>query len=159
MFAVFNPSSVSALFVGPASDITDPTLPAGDRANPFPTITAALAAASVGERIEVLPGVYTENVTLLPFVSIVSAATSSTDTTYVPGNALSTIIRAPAVSSATTNVTVFANNLSAFTNSTTGQVFQTEVGGLTIASPLVGDPALGESTHRRRPCMRTTPRS
>ena len=56
---------------------------------------------------------------------------------------MSTIIRAPAVGHGDTNVTVVATNLSRFTNPATGQVFQTEVGGLTIASPLVGDPALG----------------
>ena len=90
-----------------------------------------------------LPGVYTETVSLLPFVSVVSADPSSTDTSYVPGNALSTIIRATAVASGTANATVVANNLSQFTNPSTGQIFQTELGGLTIASPLVGDPALG----------------
>ena len=141
------PTSITVVFVGPASFVTDPTQPEGDRANPFPTITDALAAATVGERIEVLPGVYTENVTLQPFVSIVSADPRSTDTSYVPGNALSTIIRAPVVASGTTNITVTATNLSPFVNTSTGQVFQTEVGGLTIASPLVGalvgDPALG----------------
>ena len=36
-----------------------------------------------------------------------------------------------------------ATNLSSLVNTSTGQVFQTEVGGFTIASPLVGDPALG----------------
>ena len=143
-FAVFNPSIITSVFVGQANFITDPTQPEGDRANPFPTISDALAKAAVGERIEVLPGVYTENVTLPPFVSIVSADPSSTDTSYVPGNALSTIIRAPAVASATTNVTVTATNLSSFANpSSTGQAFETEVGGFTIASPLVGNPALG----------------
>ena len=109
------------MFVGPASFVTDPNAAEGDRANPFPTITAALAAASVGERLEVLPGVYTENVTLLPFVSIVSADPSSTDTSFVPGNALSTIIRAPAVASATTNITMTATNLSSFVNSRPGR--------------------------------------
>ncbi len=142
-FAIFNPNNITGVFVGPANFITDPTQPEGDRANPFPTITDALAMATVGERIEVLPGVYTESVTLPPFVSLVSADPSSTDTSYVPGDALSTIIRAPAVASATTNVTVTATNLSSFVNSSTGQVFETEVGGFTIASPLVGDPALG----------------
>ena len=142
-FAVFNPSIITSVFVGPASFVTDPTASEGDRANPFPTISDALAKAAVGERIEVLPGVYTENVTLPPFVSIVSADPSSTDTSYVPGDALSTIIRAPAVASATTNVTVTATNLSSFVNSSTGQVFETEVGGFTIASPLVGNPAIG----------------
>ena len=41
------------------------------------------------------------------------------------------------------NISVYANNLSSFYNASTGQVFQTEVGGLTISSPLIGDPALG----------------
>ena len=100
-FAVFNPSNVSALFVGPATDVTNPNANPGDRTNPFPTITDALAAAAIGDRIEVLPGVYTENVVLLPFVSIVSADPSSTNTSYVPGNALETIIRAPAVAAGT----------------------------------------------------------
>ena len=68
-FAVFDPNNVTGVFVGGANYVTDPTLPQGDRANPFPTITAALAAASVGDRLEVLPGVYTENVMLQPLVS------------------------------------------------------------------------------------------
>ena len=93
-FAVFNPSNVTGVFVGGSTFVTDPTAPVGDRTNPFPTINAAMAAASVGERIEVLPGVYTESVTLLPFVSIVSADPNSTDTSYIPGNALATIVRA-----------------------------------------------------------------
>ncbi len=89
-FAVFNPSNVTGVFVGGASYVTDPTLPEGDRDNPYPTITAALTPlpagstgipVTVGDQLEVLPGVYTESVTLLPFVSIVSADPSSTDTT------------------------------------------------------------------------------
>ena len=158
-FAVFNPSIITSVFVGPASFVTEPTASEGDRANPFPTISDALAKAAVGERIEVLPGVYTENVTLSPFVSIVSADPSSTDTSYVPGNALSTIIRAPAVASATTNVTVTATNLSSFVNSSTGQVFETEVGGFTIASPLVGNPATGPINPNAVGLWRPTPTS
>ncbi len=142
-FAVFNASKVTGIFVGSSSYVTNPNAAEGDRTNPFPTITDALATAAVGDRIEVLPGAYTETVVLLPFVSVVSADPSSTDTSYVPGNALETIIRAPAVAAGTVNVSVYANNLSSFYNSSTGQVFQTEVGGLTISSPLIGDPALG----------------
>ena len=143
-FAVFNPNNITGVFVGPASFVTDATKPQGDRANPFPTIGAALAAASVGERLEVLPGVYTEAVTLQPLVSLVSADPASTNTSFVPGNALNTIIRAPATAGPTTNITVQATNLQAFTSTGTSNfVFQTEIAGFTIASPLVGDPALG----------------
>jgi hypothetical protein len=142
-FAVFNPSNVHGVFVGGPSFVTDPTQPQGDRANPFPTIAAALAAAAVGDRLELLPGLYTENVTLQPFVSIASADVTSTDTSFVPGNALDTVIRAPATTGNTPNVTVSATNLKAFVDPSTGFVFETELAGLTISSPLVGDPALG----------------
>ena len=55
----------------------------------------------MGDRLEILPGVYTENITLLPFVSLASADVTSTDSNFVPGNALDTIIRAPAVATDT----------------------------------------------------------
>ena len=84
-FAVFDQNNVHGVFVGAASYVTDPTQPLGDRANPFPTITAALKAASVGDRLEILPGVYTESVSLLPFMSLASADTTSTDSNFVPG--------------------------------------------------------------------------
>jgi hypothetical protein len=144
-FAVFDENNVHGVFVGSANFVTNPTAPQGDRANPFPTITAALKAASVGDRLELLPGVYTENVTLNPFISLASADPSSTDgpTGFIPGNALDTVIRAPATAGATTNVTITANNLPAFVNPDTGFTFQPTISGLTIASPLVGDPALG----------------
>ena len=130
------------VFVGPASFVTDPTQPAGDRANPFPTITAALAAATVGDRLEILPGVYTENVTLLPFVSLVSADTSSTDTTFVPGNAL-TRSSAPRPGLGDNEHHRHGDQSQLLRQPLHRAVFQTEIGGLTIASPLVGDPALG----------------
>ncbi|MFO0954058.1 MAG: hypothetical protein U0835_23465 [Isosphaeraceae bacterium] len=140
-FAVFNPASVNGVFVGASTYITDPTQPQGNRSNPFPTITAAMAAAAVGDRLQVLPGVYTERVTLLPFVSIASADVSSTNGNFVPGNALDTIVRAPAASGS--NVTITATNLRSFVNPATGFVFQPSLSGLTVASPLIGDPALG----------------
>ena len=142
-FAVFDPNNVTGVFVGGPSYVTDATLPRGDRRNPFPTINEALQNAAVGNRIQVLPGVYTERLNLLPFISIVSADPASTNATYIPGNALDTIVRAPATSAGTLNVTITAAGLTTFTNPTTGFVFRTEIGGLTIASPLVGDPALG----------------
>ena len=89
------------------------------------------------------PGVYTENVVLQPLVSLVSADVSSTDTTFVPGNALATVIRSPATTQGTANRRRLGDRLTAYTNPTTGFVFQTELAGLTIASSLVGDPALG----------------
>ncbi|MGC8642889.1 MAG: hypothetical protein ACP5XB_23780, partial [Isosphaeraceae bacterium] len=142
-FAVFNPNNVTGVFVGGANYVTNPTAPQGDRTNPFPTITAALKAAAVGDRLEVLPGVYTENVVMQPLVSIVSADVSSTDTNFVPGNALATVIRSPATTQGTSTIAVSATNLIAYTDPTTGFVFQTELAGFTIASALVGDPALG----------------
>src|SRR5207302_1213708 len=105
----------------------------------YPTISAAVAAATAGDVIPVLPGVYTEKVNLKQFVRLYSADPSSTDTTVFTGSTgdpLSTIIRAPA-STGGSNVTVTANNLSSFVG------LQTEIAGFTIASPLLGDPALG----------------
>jgi hypothetical protein len=142
-FAVFNPNNVTGVFVGGANFVTDPALPQGDRANPFPTIGAALKAAAVGDRIEVLPGVYSENVVLQPLITIASADVSSTDTNFVPGNALATVIRSPATTSGTSTVAVSARGLTAYTNPTIGFVFQAAVTGMTISSSLVGDPALG----------------
>jgi hypothetical protein len=141
-FAVFDPNNIHGVFVG-AGFTTDPTAALGKRANPYPTIAAALKGASVGDRLEILPGVYPENVVMQPFVSLASAATTSTDATFVPGNALDTVIRAPAVASGVGNVTISATNLSSFFNPSTGIVFQPSISGLTIASSLVGDPALG----------------
>ena len=94
-FVVANPGAVHIIFVGPASDVTDPTATQGSRANPFPTINQAIAAAGVGDFVAVLPGVYTENVVLKSLVRVLSASSTSTDTSFQPGNALQTVIRAP----------------------------------------------------------------
>ncbi len=139
-FAVYVPSLSTTLYVGGSSFVTNGGSPIGSRENPYPTIGAAMTAATAGDVVAVLPGVYSANVTLKEFVRLFSASASSTDTTIFTtstGDPLSTIIRAPAVSPATSNATVVGSGLESFTGLTT------EIAGFTIASPLVGDPALG----------------
>jgi large repetitive protein len=92
--------------------------------------------------VAVLPGVYQEQVTMKQFVRLLSADSSSTDSTVFntnTGDALSTIIRAPFVAAAPagTYATITANGLESFNG------LSTEIAGFTIASPLVGDPANG----------------
>src|SRR5262249_7662088 len=120
---------------------TDPTATKGSRANPFSTIQAGINAAAAGDMVGVLPGVYTEAITLKPFVRVFSAATSSTDTNFVIGNALQTVIRAPDINSRAgppkLNAPVTAMNLP------TVPGVDTEISGFTIASPLLFDPANG----------------
>jgi hypothetical protein len=141
-FLVNVPSLAQNFFVGGSTYITNSSAPLGDRANPYPTISAAMTAATAGDVIAVLPGVYTEQVTMKQFVKLYSAATTSTDTTVFTtstGDALSTIIRAPFSVSAPsgTYATVSATNIQSFAT------FATEIAGFSIASPLVGDPAQG----------------
>ena len=138
-FAVAVPSLAKNLFVEAGASSTGAT---GARANPYPTISAAMAAAVAGDVVAVLPGVYQEQVTMKQFVRLLSADLSSTDTTIFTtstGSALATIIRAPFVASAPAGVyaTITASGLSSFSGLTT------EIAGFTIASPLVGDPANG----------------
>jgi large repetitive protein len=92
--------------------------------------------------VAVLPGVYTEQVTLKSFVRLLSADPSSTDSTVFTtstGDALDTIIRAPFEASAPTGTyaTITGTNV----ESLGGLV--TEVAGFSIASPLIIDPAVG----------------
>jgi large repetitive protein len=139
-FAVGVPSLSTTLFVGAASYVTSTTATEGTRENPYPTIGAAMTAAVAGDVVAVLPGVYTENVTMKQFVRLYSAAPSSTDGTVFTtstGNALATIIRAPAVGAGTATATVSAVDLQSFAG------LETEIAGFTIAVPLVGNPALG----------------
>ena len=141
-FVVAVPNLAENLFVGPASDVTNPTATIGTRENPYPTIGAAMTAATAGDVVAVLPGVYTEQVTMKQFVRLLSAAPSSTDSTVFTtstGDAHATIIRAPFESSAPAGnyVTVTATSLESFVGLTT------EIAGFSIASPLVGDPASG----------------
>ncbi|HEY2157897.1 MAG TPA: Ig-like domain-containing protein, partial [Isosphaeraceae bacterium] len=134
---VFSPALSHLIYVGPAADITDPAQKQGTIENPFPTIAKGLAAALVGDAVGVLPGVYTEVVTLKSLVTLESASLASTDTSLQPGDPLSTIIRAPLSFNPTT--TVIGTNLA----SAAGGAFSTMISGLTIASPLQGNPASG----------------
>ena len=139
-FAVAVPSLSTEFFVGAASYVTDPTATIGTRENPFPTISAAMTKASAGSVVAVLPGVYTELVTMKQFVRLLSVSASSTDSTVFTtstGDPLSTVIRAPASNNLTGIPTINATNLQSFVG------LETEIAGFTIASPLVGDPALG----------------
>ena len=133
-------ASQSLRFVGAASTYqTNPTAAVGTRSNPYSTISAAMTAANAGDTIAVLPGVYTEQVVLKPFIKLESVAVTSTNTNIVRGDALSTVIRAPSVSISSTTAlyTVTATNLPYVSGA------ETEVSGFSIASPLLGDPALG----------------
>ncbi|MFO0910304.1 MAG: hypothetical protein U0794_18500 [Isosphaeraceae bacterium] len=141
----FNPVYVviattsKTIYVGGTQYITDFTAALGSRANPYPTITTGLAGAAAGDMVGVLPGVYTESISLKPFVKMFSAASSSTDTSFKLGNAQQTIIRAPAPSFSNTAavVTVSAVNLPSVNG------LDTEISGFSIASPLFIDPATG----------------
>ena len=138
-FAVFVPSLATNLFVEAGANATTAT---GTRENPYATIGAAMTAATAGDVIAVLPGVYQEQVTMKPFVRLLSAATSSTDGTVFTtstGDALSTVIRAPFEASAPagTYATITASGVQSFAG------LVTEIAGFTIASPLVSNPASG----------------
>ncbi len=134
---VLTPSLAHNFFVGPAFDVTDPTQPAGTIENPFPTIAKGLAAANVGDVVAVLPGVYTESITLKSLVTLESASPFSSDTTVLPGDPLQTIIRAP--QSANPTVTVTGTNLV----SAAGGAASSKLTGFSIASPLQFDPSSG----------------
>ncbi len=137
-FAIAIPSLAKTLFVGANSYVTDTGAAEGSRENPYPTIGSALTAATAGDVVAVLPGVYTENVTLKQFVRLLSADPSSTDSTVFTtstGDPLSTIIRNPFGGS--NDITVLDNGLQSFSG------LSTEIAGFTIASSLLGNPANG----------------
>ncbi len=140
-FAVFNPANVHIEYVGPASFITNATAAEGTRENPFPTITAGIQAAKIGDIVAVLPGVYTDpnnpTIMLKSLVRVLSASPSSTDSTWIPGSAIQTIIRSPQVAQGTTAIAVAAVNLISIPEA------PTEISGFTITSSLVGNPATG----------------
>jgi hypothetical protein len=141
VFAVYSPSTAHGTFVG-AGYATDPTAAVGSRANPYVTILEAVNAAAFGDTVYVLPGVYAETVTMRNQVSLVSAGVASTDGTIVRGDALQTIIRPPY---AIGGVSVYAKGLTSYVDPTTGAALETRIQGFTIASSLVGDPALGSA--------------
>ncbi|WP_152050601.1 S8 family serine peptidase [Tautonia marina] len=123
---VFTPGQERLLFVGPSGSFN----PTGSRNNPFPTIAAGLAAATVGDTVAVLPGTYNEAVTLKSLVRLVSADLSSTDSNVVPGRAQATIIRAP-LNPNGPEVTVTGSDLIGL-----GGDVDTELRGFAIVAPL-----------------------
>ncbi len=130
-FTLANPAPTSGhiIYAGPAGWVTDNTQPQGTRENPFPSISLAISAAGVGDIVGVLPGTYTENLTLRSLVRVISASSSSTDSSFQPGIAQQTVIRAPGNGQAV----VTASGLSSITG------LPTELAGVTIVSPLLGD--------------------
>ncbi len=140
----FNPTYVviipatNVIYVNASATASVLLPPDGTIEDPYTTIGAAMAAAVPGNTIAVLPGVYTENVVLKPFVKLVSASPNSTDTTLIPGNALQTVIRAPEPSATSTttstgpNATILAQNLPYIPGA------DNVVSGFTITSPLLG---------------------
>ncbi len=141
-FVVDVPALQKNLFVGATSYVTNPNAPLGDRTNPYPTIGAGIAAAVPGDVVAVLPGVYTEQVTLKPLIKLYSADPSSTDATVFTtstGSALATVIRAPFENPVPAGVyaTISATDVQSFGS------LSTEVAGFAIASPLAVDPAIG----------------
>lgn len=137
-YVVFNATSSNTIYVGAGNYVTDPSATKGSRSNPYATIALGMTAAIQGDVVAVLPGVYTENVSMKSLVKLVSADQSSTNANRVQGNPLTTIIRAPSAGVAgATNTTVSAVGLFSVPG------LDTEISGFTIASPLLGDPALG----------------
>ncbi len=136
-FIVLNPAFSKTIFV--SASATNPT-PTGTRFDPYSTIAAGLAAASVGDTVAVLGGtptgsavVYNEAVQMKSLVRLVSADPSSTDSKLVPGTALKTVIRAPYNAGQATSPAVKATDLVSIPS------FPTEVAGFTISSPLSGN--------------------
>ncbi len=139
-FVIFNPSNAQLIYVGPLSTVTSATAVQGTRENPFPTIGAGLNAAVIGDNVLVLPGTYTEDVTMKAGVRLLSAALSSTDTSWTSGSPYSTLIygvvQPASVGGGGNNVTTLY-----VTGSVPG--IPTEVSGFAIISPLIGNSNLG----------------
>jgi hypothetical protein len=130
---VLNPALSRTIFVS-AGALGTPT---GSRSAPFPTITAGLAAANIGDTVAVIGGTstsqavtYREAITLKSLVRVISVDPSSTDGNLVPGLALKTVIAAPLPASGQSVATVTATNLTSLPS------FATELRGFSIASPL-----------------------
>lgn len=132
-------ASATGSRANPFSSIMDQTLPGTDgklgTADDV-LIPGAMSIAGVGDTIAVLPGVYTEAVVMKSLVHLVSASTSSTDTSLIAGQALQTVIQPPTPTTGPT-IGVNATNVFSLPN------FTTEISGFTIDIPLVGDTASG----------------
>ncbi len=125
---VFLPGNTDIIYVSPSGLVGGD----GSRANPFGSIAAGLAVATIGDTVAALPGAYNEAVNLKSLVRLVSADVSSTDTNLVSGSAQATIIRAPINPNGPT-VTVSGVDLLAG-----NALLDTELSGFAIVSPLTG---------------------
>jgi hypothetical protein len=145
-FTIYSPANSKLIFVEAGATATTGTL--GSRENPYSTIAAGLNAAKIGDDVLVLPGTYAENVTLKAGVRLLSADASSTDTSYVPGSVLQTLIygtpsgytRPLGIGLPVTdigNITVIASNLQTIPG------IITEISGFSIISPLLGSSVNG----------------
>ncbi len=140
-FAVDVPSLQQNIFVSAANTNPNPT---GTLANPYPTIGQAMSVAVPGDVIAVLPGVYTEQVTLKPLVKLYSVnpatATQNSVFTTSTGNAFATVIRSLFMNPVPAGIyaTVTATGVQSFGS------LSTEIAGFTISSPLMNDPAIGQ---------------
>ena len=138
-FTVFANGSAHLIYVDGTNAPISTTAVQGSRENPYTTIAAGLAAAQIGDDVLVLPGTYRENITMRGQVRLLSAASTSTDTAFTPGNPLSTIIygnplaNSPFFNATPGIVVVSASNIATIPGITT------EISGFTILAPLLGD--------------------
>jgi hypothetical protein len=141
-FSVYSASQSHLVYVeAPTVPPTTGVGTLGTRENPFPTINAAINAASIGDDVLVLPGTYYENVNVKPGIRLMSASTSSTDTTFFPGSPFQTLIYGVP----TTGKTLASSNNDIVTVFIDGSVpnIPTAVRGFSIISPLIGNSVTG----------------
>ena len=141
-FPVFSPANSRLIYVSGSNNFIDPTQTQGTRDNPFTTIQAGIAAAQTGDTVLVLPGTYRENIVMKGQIRLLSADPSSTNTFFIPGSPLGTIIYGNTSTSTTFNfrsgiVTVNASDIAAVPG------VPTEISGFTILNPLLGDSVTG----------------
>ena len=142
-FTVFSPANSRLIYVDGTNFPLDPTATQGTRFNAFTTITAGIAAAQTGDTILVLPGTYRENIVLKAQTKLISADPSSTDSFYLPGTPLATIIYGnPLVNSPYYNFQSGIITVNAADIPTVAGV-PTEISGFTILNPLLGDSVTG----------------
>ena len=140
---VFQPSQAHLIYVqAPQTPPLTVSGTLGTREDPFPTIAQGMAAALIGDDVLVLPGTYREDVVVKPGVSLLSAALSSTDTTFNPGSPYSALIYGVLPTGKPLTLPT-GNDIT--TVSITGAIpgIPTEVRGFGIISPLVGNTVTG----------------
>lgn len=135
-FTVYDPARAQIFYVDGGATTTTQD---GRRGTPYHTIQAAIDAAPIGSVVAVLPPSgnapgtaprdYTESLVMKSYIRLVSADPTSTDSSWIKGDALNTVIRA---ASGANPVTIRGTNLYS------GLGLDTEISGFTIASPLIG---------------------